>query len=115
MVHGSIAMALCRRDNGSKRPHQHARMGCARLTKKNMTDAAVSNETIELTTRCKKAFVCLTDHHKGLCQVNYRSGQHVLHVNTLNSSGCNYCVRFGKANHFCTCPVRVELYDRFGF
>ncbi|MBW2108065.1 MAG: hypothetical protein JRI36_05285 [Deltaproteobacteria bacterium] len=72
---------------------------------------AASEAALLQTEKCRKNHVCLADQSL-LCPVNYRCGNHVVHVTAANTTGCGYCVRCGPANTFCTCPVRVDIYDR---
>ena len=72
----------------------------------------VGEETIAKTTKCHDNFRCLGGEPTYLCPVSNRVSNGVLFVECKEGTLCNYQVPFGYTN-VCSCPVRIELYDRY--
>lgn len=74
----------------------------------------VSEGTLAQTTRCQNDFSCLSGMAPDVCQVERAlGGKPVLFVKKNTSYFCPYTGRFGTA-YVCSCPVRRELYQRYG-
>lgn len=72
----------------------------------------VSEETVQRTHKCWRGFACLSGNGRVVCPVrDYVTG--VLFVEKTAESYCPYDVTFGYSN-ICTCPVRHEIYERYG-
>jgi hypothetical protein len=72
----------------------------------------VSEETRQKTDKCWRGFACLSDGPDGICSAkDYVSG--VLFVERAAPTYCPYDVTFGYS-HICSCPVRREIYERYG-
>lgn len=72
----------------------------------------VSDESLRATTHCEKRFSCLTEDRKDLCQVEYCVNESVHFIKYLKNDSCCYQQAFG-AGHFCACPTRKELFNRY--
>lgn len=81
----------------------------------------VDEEILKLATRCGRNFMCLSDDSPDICGVLRAVGTQLVITNcTEHCAMCRYCLPFnpvesqGKTESFCTCPVRIELYKRYG-
>ena len=72
----------------------------------------ISENVINATTKCEKGFSCLSDNLEPACKVEYCVSNSVYFVKCLNTANCSYKVSFGDG-HFCTCPIRKEIYDKY--
>lgn len=72
----------------------------------------IGDDVIKATTKCEKCFSCLSDNLEHSCKVEYCVSDTVYFVKCLNLAHCNYKVPFGDG-HFCTCPIRKEIYNRY--
>jgi hypothetical protein len=77
------------------------------------TDFKVSEDTLKKTTRCKKAFSCLSGKSSDLCKVELCVDEKIHFIRCVGSEPCSYKVPFGYS-YVCICPVRKELYNRYG-
>ena len=69
----------------------------------------IDKQTVD-STECEKAFACLNDQ-EDLCKVTYCvSGK--VHFLECNERKCKFKTQFGDGN-FCTCPVRIEIYNKY--
>jgi hypothetical protein len=74
----------------------------------------ISEVTIARETKCKNAFSCLSGMAPDVCEVGQAlGGGLVLFVKKNTSYFCPYAGRFGTS-YVCSCPVRRELYSRYG-
>lgn len=73
----------------------------------------VSQEIRQKTDKCWRGFACLSDAEAGVCAVHDHVGG-VLFVEKIKQAYCPYDVTFGYS-HICACPVRRELFERYGF
>jgi hypothetical protein len=74
---------------------------------------AVSANVIERTTRCQRQFSCLSGAVESLCEVEYVVVGELYCLKRTSWRGCSYERRFGDT-FLCICPVRQEIYDRYG-
>lgn len=72
----------------------------------------VAEETRQKTDRCPREFACLSDQGAPCCAVR-SSVRGVLFVESEAATHCPYGMGFGYS-HICSCPVRWEIYDRYG-
>ena len=72
----------------------------------------VSEETRDRTNQCWRDFACLSGEEDVICVVQERVGD-VLFVERPATIYCPYDVTFGYS-HICSCPVRREIYKRYG-
>lgn len=75
----------------------------------------VSNDVLSQTTKCEHDFVCLNDNAAHVCAVRSVSPEgNVLHTFCPANSFCPYCKTIGPVEGICMCPVRNEIYKRYG-
>ena len=72
----------------------------------------VSEKTRQKTDKCWRGFACLSNATNGVCAVRDQVGD-VLFVEKTRQAYCPYDVTFGYS-HICSCPVRHELFERYG-
>ena len=72
----------------------------------------VSEKIRQKTDRCWRGFACLSGTQDGRCAVRERVGD-VIFVEKSGQAYCPYDVTFGYS-HICSCPVRRELFERYG-
>jgi hypothetical protein len=72
----------------------------------------LNSNTIEQTT-CPDNFKCLQHTHCGMCQVERRIPGNNISVSGDGRESCHYRSMAGLS-FICNCPVRIELYDRYG-
>jgi hypothetical protein len=71
----------------------------------------VSDETLKRTTHCQLALQCLSNEDGPSCEVKHAEGlDSVLFLRKGTDAFCYYF----EANRLCTCPVRIELFKRYG-
>jgi hypothetical protein len=73
----------------------------------------ISGDIVEQATRCEKAFSCLTGNLEGSCRVTKYVADEVLFVEDGDDEACTYLRVFVSAR-LCLCPVRKEIYKRYG-
>ena len=74
----------------------------------------VSEDILAQTARCKNGFSCLSGVTPDVCEVEGALGDKpLLFVKKSTSYFCPYAGRFGMSC-VCSCPVRRELYKRYG-
>ena len=72
-----------------------------------------SDDAKNATTQCGRNFACLQDDGRPRCQMAECVNHAVYFVACLSDSGCPYAKSFGRG-HLCSCPVRKDLFNRFG-
>jgi hypothetical protein len=72
----------------------------------------VSEEILNQTADCDKNFSCLSFQDE-LCEVLDKIGKGFLFVDCREAE-CSYCQPVGYAGGACSCPTRMELYERYG-
>jgi len=78
----------------------------------------IPQKVISNTVDCSENFACLTNSDSCLCKVNDAAAFRGRTVWFLELSFrapilCPYKVDFGDS-HFCACPTRIEIYQRYG-
>jgi len=73
----------------------------------------VDEAVIKATTRCEKDFACLECEEKVYCPVEACLMHRVHFVKCLHDKPCAYKVRVDRSP-VCTCPVRKEIFRRYG-
>jgi hypothetical protein len=74
----------------------------------------IGEDIRQQTTKCKYDFACLSDERHDLCKVTSSVASKVVLTDCVDRLPCAYCILFGASLAVCTCPVRNELYNRFG-
>jgi len=64
-------------------------------------------------TKCRKDFSCLTGNKECLCPVRAINGNHTVQIDGSSANSCKYCFHM-EPKIYCLCPVRNELYNRYG-
>ncbi len=72
----------------------------------------VSAETCQRTEKCWRGFACLSSDEDIICPARDHVND-VLFVERTAQSYCPYDITFGYS-HICSCPVRCEIYERYG-
>jgi hypothetical protein len=83
------------------------------LDRETMKKLEVSDESRKAATKCSLGCSCLDGDRKDLCPVVSCVDAKVFFVQCLNEDACFYRHNFGLG-HFCTCPVRQELFIKHG-
>jgi hypothetical protein len=73
----------------------------------------ISDAVIEQAIKCERAFSCLAGNLEGSCRVTKYIADEVLFVEDGNGEACAYLRVFVSAR-LCLCPVRKEIYKRYG-
>ena len=74
----------------------------------------ISKEIFKATTKCSSGFSCLSRvDKKDLCQVESVFAGKIHFVKCLHKKYCAYQRPFGYGI-FCTCPIRKEIYNKYG-
>jgi hypothetical protein len=73
----------------------------------------VSRDAVEAAAACTKGFSCLNGSGGHLCPVEYSVDGKVHFITCLNDARCSMQQTFGN-RLLCGCPVRKELYNRYG-
>ena len=73
----------------------------------------IPDEKLKQTTRCQKNLGCLSGEVGNMCQVEFLSkSAPILFVDKVQDGFCSYCGQF-RHSCLCSCPVRIELYNRY--
>lgn len=72
------------------------------------------SEQILRQTECDENFECLSGETKCLCKVQECLECKVLFIENLNGQHCRHWNRWGDSFASCSCPLRRELYNRYG-
>ena len=73
----------------------------------------VCQESLAQTSDCIVSHKCLTDPKNIVCKAEYFLAQQELFVKEKPGRHCNRYLAYGISG-ICRCPVRVELYKRYG-
>ena len=72
----------------------------------------IDSEIIEQANECDRNFECLAEKNQPSCKISYCVSESVHFLKKLNRN-CPYHVDFGCCP-VCTCPVRKEIYNKYG-
>jgi hypothetical protein len=73
----------------------------------------VDEAIIKSATRCKRDHACLKDTDAVLCEVDPCLMHRVYFINSEYEESCPY-MRLLNDAPVCICPVRMEIFDRYG-
>jgi hypothetical protein len=76
-------------------------------------DIRISDDVIEQATKCGRVFSCLSGSLEGSCKVRKYVADEVLLVDNGRGEACAYLRVLGRSQ-MCLCPVRKEIYRRYG-
>ena len=81
-----------------------------------MRDITISDDILKQTTECEKDFACLSSETRDVCKAEFSVMRSMVYVECLEeASSCSYRDSFGASGiYVCTCPVRIELRDKYG-
>ncbi len=75
----------------------------------------ISQETLDRTADCKYDHRCLNGGRKCMCPVESSFGGRYVFVKPEDPFWqCMYKIPFGTASFVCNCPVRNEIYRKYG-
>jgi hypothetical protein len=74
--------------------------------------STVSDLIVKATTKCKKGFSCLSEKTGCMCKAISSSPDHTVVIKPSSSDPCTYHRTLGNA-HYCLCPVRNDIYNRY--
>ena len=78
----------------------------------NKQEIKIDEAVVKKTTKCHCGFSCLSKNKGCVCDVWSCIGNEMVQIKSNPSNSCTYHILFGDA-HFCLCPTRSELYNRF--
>ncbi len=71
------------------------------------------SDEIKKMTKCLFNFECLNSNHCNICPIERKFDGILLATDEKKQkAGCAYLIPFGY-RHFCKCPVRIELFERY--
>ena len=74
----------------------------------------ICDETLKKSTQCSRSCACLNEMDKGPnCKVIDCINHKVHFVECKNDTSCSCLMPFGNS-FICNCPVRKELYNKYG-
>jgi len=78
----------------------------------NKQEIKIDDAVVKKTTKCRCGFSCLSKNQGCLCKVLSSISNEMVQIKSNLSNCCKYHILFGN-EHFCLCPVRNELYQRY--
>jgi hypothetical protein len=77
-------------------------------------DLKLTDEILKQASNCPKNHRCLSNQQDGRCRVYYSIEEiPFLMIKNQRDEYCPYTFVYGE-KRFCTCPVKIELYHRYG-
>jgi hypothetical protein len=76
-------------------------------------DVEISEDILKQAGACKKDFSCLTGDREKFCEIEECLPDTIYFLKCLNEETCSYAIPYGSS-YYCMCPVRRELYKRYG-
>jgi len=73
----------------------------------------IDDDIKKRTRQCKKHFSCLEEDGEKLCRVKQCIEGKVYFIECDNEVYCTYQKTYGNSK-YCECPVRKEIFDKFG-
>ena len=73
----------------------------------------IDKKTEQKTTDCNKDFDCLTNEKHIFCTGKYLVRKDLALDECLSENRCYYRMSLGQM-HFCTCPTRKEIFNKYG-
>ena len=73
----------------------------------------VDKKTVNETLHCEKNFACIKIDKHVCCKVENCINKEVHFITSIDNNNCNYKISFGNS-YFCTCPVRKEIFNKYG-
>ena len=72
----------------------------------------IDEAVIRSTVNCQYGFRCLSGDTACLCEVKGSTSYDMLEIIPKTDIACSHRISLGKM-HFCICPTRVEIYNRY--
>ena len=79
----------------------------------NNKQLVVDQTLIEQATQCNLSHACLSESEYIPCEIDYTIDDKAHFVKCLVRDDCRYKQSFGFSI-ICTCPVRLEIFKKFG-
>ena len=76
------------------------------------TEIKIDKTILHRTTDCLFDFNCLSGGKTCICDVVASNEEDIVEIKSKPSIPCKYCVSLESAS-YCTCPTRVEIYNRY--
>jgi hypothetical protein len=73
----------------------------------------IDDETFNTVKQCDKSFECLSDDATCLCEVEKCVNRVIFTYECKDGKYCHFQQDYGD-KLFCTCPVRKEIYNKYG-
>ena len=78
----------------------------------------IDDDIIQLAKQCRNGHSCLNAEDDGLCPIERVIGKkdtQVAFVRCIATAPCPYRISYGSGlRYVCSCPVRLEIYRRYG-
>lgn len=74
----------------------------------------ISDKILKETQNCNKDIACLNSSEYALCEVVECVGDQVHFIKCLDKKYCSYKMLFGYSSYFCNCPIRKEIFNKYG-
>jgi hypothetical protein len=74
----------------------------------------IAQDILDSAKHCQKEFACLTNGTGSICAINIPVGSEVCFVERSKGKACRYADDYGYHRTICTCPVRKEIWKRYG-
>jgi len=77
-------------------------------------DITIDEDLKVQASKCESSVGCLNGNGHKLCNVVCSCGDQVLFIEFQKKRRCNYKSSFGFSSYLCNCPVRKEIYKKYG-
>ena len=72
----------------------------------------IPQDIVQKATKCTKKFRCLSESSDNLCRAICYLNKDLLFVKCMDGKDCSY-FKLHEKTETCTCPVRIEIYQRY--
>jgi hypothetical protein len=83
-----------------------------RVPRMEKMEIKIDRGILHCTTKCTFNFGCITGEKTCLCDVVVSNEEDIVEIKSKPSMACKYCISLTSA-HYCHCPTRVEIYNRY--
>lgn len=75
----------------------------------------IDKDVIAQASKCRTSLACLNDKGYKVCKVDRAvNGGGIIFVECQETRNCDYKNSYGYSLYFCNCPVRKEIYKKYG-
>ncbi len=74
----------------------------------------IAQDILDSAKHCQKEFACLNGGTDDICAIGTPVGSEVCFVERPKGLTCRYGDYYGYHKAICTCPVRKEIWKRYG-